>query len=67
MNLFSASNVISTVGSNINPSTAITKTVVEAGIRTISGNGKDFVENTIEVVFDPLIEFGSFVDNIFGW
>lgn len=45
----------------------IVGTLIEAGIRTASGNGQDFVENTIDVVFEPLETIGSFIDNIFGW
>jgi|GEM_PF-4948834 hypothetical protein len=43
------------------------KVLVEAGKRTLDGNGQDFVENTIDVVFEPFEKAASVIDNFFGW
>lgn len=43
----------------------IAKVGIEAGIRTLSGNGQDFVENAIDVVFEPLENIADFLDNLF--
>lgn len=57
---------------------AAVDSVVEGGIRTIQGNGKNIVENTADVffekgdqaidnTFDPLIRIGNAIDSFFGW
>ncbi|MVX66950.1 hypothetical protein GKZ28_25160 [Clostridium chromiireducens] len=46
---------------------AATKVLVEAGKRTIEGNGQDLVENAIDVVFEPFEKVASVIDNFFGW
>lgn len=51
---------------------------IEGGMRTIDGNGKNIVENSVDVLFEkaeksvddffnPCISFLESIDNIFGW
>lgn len=56
----------------------IISSVIEGTTRTISGNQKNIVENSVDVIFekgdraidrtfDPLIKLGGMIDDIFGW
>lgn len=49
------------------PKIEAAKVVIEAGKRTLEGNGKDFVENTIDVAFEPIESLASAIDSFFGW
>ena len=57
---------------------ALIDSAIEGGLRTVSGNGKNLLENTadvffekgdraIDATFDPLIRIGGVIDDIFGW
>lgn len=57
---------------------AAVESLAEGTVRTLSGNGKNLLENTgdvffekgdkaIDNVFDPLIRIGGVIDDIFGW
>ena len=41
--------------------------ITEAAYRTIRGNGQDFVENAIDVAFEPLEKVESAISRIFNW
>ena len=41
--------------------------ITEAASRTIQGNGQDFVENAIDVAFEPLEKVESAISRRFNW
>lgn len=49
------------------PKVEVAKVIIEAGKRTLEGNGQDFVENAIDVVFEPFEKAASVIDSFFGW
>lgn len=45
---------------------AVLSPVVKAAARTLDNNGKDFAENLIDVVFEPVEEALDFLDELFS-